>query len=563
MLRPLPSILVCLALALSGELLARPAASCTEAPIGDVVLGPPMSIGDTATGSYSVAGADCDVSAGGSVFVGRTAGGVGSFAVSDGAAFGASLLYVGVSGVGGATFEGGAHVTSTSTLTLGAGDLTDPSAPGARGDVLVDGSGTLVELGTGVTVGLREPALLTVSGGARIQAQQGLNISGLSGTPGGDGEVIIRGVGSTIQTALGSSGDSRVGYTASGSLTVDQGGRLEVRNLWVAQGGDGTVVLDSGGHIEADAVSVAGVDSHTASFGIRGGATVAASTLSLASVASSSVDMTIGGAGSELTAADVSAINHIGRGGRATLRIEDGGAARFSGDLYLGQAAGTGGGGTIQVVGAGSELVADEIRLSDDAVSSGAGLLELDGGTVTASRVRLLGRVGHKGALSGSGLIVGDLSVERGWLTVGVAPRRLEVDGNASIAWGVHLEVAGPGAGEYDRLDVSGDVDVTGLVEIDFIGGYQPRVGDRFDVIVAAGALTYDPVAETITGLILPPEAELVTTVLADRVRFQVVPEPTALLSQAAAMLGLVLIRRRSRLEGRPARPHSRHRAHR
>ncbi len=546
MLRSFPPIIICFALTLTGAFIARPAVSCPPTFTGDFTEGPPMIIGDTGLGTYSVSGSDCSISVDGSVNVGRTDSGIGSFNVSDSATFTSSHLFVGGMGLGNATFQSGAHIiTTTGGLTLGAGDLTEPSAANARGDVVVSGEGTLVEVETGVTVGLRESALLTVSGGAEIQAQQGLNISGLSGTPGGDGEVIITGAGSTIQTALGYESSSRVGYNGPGSLTVDQGGTLETYDFAVAPGGSGTVLVDNGGHIQANIVSVGSSDLGTGSLTIQGGATVAAAKLGLDSGAGHNVEMTISGANSEFTATDI-VTNLLGHTGGATLRIEDGAAARFDGDLYLGQSARYSPGGTIEVVGAGSELVARGIQLShSDSGASGRGVLELEGGTVTATTVRILGLTNdYRGELRGSGLLVGNLRVEKGELIVGSPIGKLEVDGYFLMQWRTYLEIAGPQVGEYDQLDVSGDVNLTGVVHLDFIDGYEPQSGDFFDIILAGGTLNYDPSSTSITGLTLPPEAELVTTIMSDRVRIQVVPEPATLLSQAASLLVLLALRR-------------------
>jgi T5SS/PEP-CTERM-associated repeat protein len=270
---------------------------------------------------------------------------------------------------------------------------------------------------------------------------------------------------------------------------------------------------------------------------------VAASGLSLAYAEGSSAEMTISGAGSEFAADDASAINQVGYKSRASIRIEDGGAARFSGDLYLGQSAGYSG-ATIEVVGAGSQLVADQIRLSGMTASAGDGLLVLDGGTVTATEIRVFGMNYGEGEIRGSGQIVGDLSVERGWLEVGNPIGRLQVDGNTSMEWKLLLEIAGPETAEYDQLAVTGDVDVTGAVYIEFIDGYEPQSGDFFDVITSGGTLSYAPASTIISGLNLPAEAELVTRVMSDRVRFEVVPEPAALLSQAVALLALFVKRR-------------------
>jgi hypothetical protein len=51
------------------------------------------------------------------------------------------------------------------------------------------------------------------------------------------------------------------------------------------------------------------------------------------------------------------------------------------------------------------------------------------------------------------------------------------------------LEAAGTSAGEFDVLQVTGDVALGGTVELSFIGGYLPQAGDELAFLQVDGAL--------------------------------------------------------------------------
>lgn len=95
-----------------------------------------------------------------------------------------------------------------------------------------------------------------------------------------------------------------------------------------------------------------------------------------------------------------------------------------------------------------------------------------------------------EGALSGTGTVDADVFV--GGLTIpGESVGVLTVDGtyeqDASAT--LQIEIEGLGALQTDRLDVSGLATLDGVVQVDYLGGFQPSVGDSF-LVVSAGSLS-------------------------------------------------------------------------
>lgn len=78
---------------------------------------------------------------------------------------------------------------------------------------------------------------------------------------------------------------------------------------------------------------------------------------------------------------------------------------------------------------------------------------------------------------------------------------RVEIDGafdaTAATAWTVDytqeaggtllIQVAGPGAGDTDRLHTSGFVTLDGSVEVELLGGFEPAVGTVYEIVRATG----------------------------------------------------------------------------
>lgn len=130
--------------------------------------------------------------------------------------------------------------------------------------------------------------------------------------------------------------------------------------------------------------------------------------------------------------------------------------------------------GSSLAVRSGGTLVTNALYLQGDAIVSGSS------SKIMADEIIVL----TTGTLSGNGSIVGDLSVY-GTLAPGSSPGILSIDGNLALGASSRLllEIGGRTAGiDYDQLAVTGNMDVAGLVEISFVNGFVPRIGDHFEL---------------------------------------------------------------------------------
>ena len=95
------------------------------------------------------------------------------------------------------------------------------------------------------------------------------------------------------------------------------------------------------------------------------------------------------------------------------------------------------------------------------------------------------------GVLAGTGIfrILGATVVEEGTIAPGLSPGVLTWQGShpAGATSRLLAEVAGPDPGTgYDRLHVTDVATLGGTLEVRFVGGYLPEIGDRFTVLTAA-----------------------------------------------------------------------------
>jgi fibronectin-binding autotransporter adhesin len=102
------------------------------------------------------------------------------------------------------------------------------------------------------------------------------------------------------------------------------------------------------------------------------------------------------------------------------------------------------------------------------------------------------------GALSGSGAFAGTGTVNiEGDLAPGSSPAIVSFGGDLAFgsAASAQIELGGttPGS-EYDVLDINGVASLAGTLEVSLLGGYEPAIGDTFDIITAAGGIdgTFD-----------------------------------------------------------------------
>ena len=114
------------------------------------------------------------------------------------------------------------------------------------------------------------------------------------------------------------------------------------------------------------------------------------------------------------------------------------------------------------------------------------------------------------------------------------------------------MEFAGdvPGSG-YDQLDISGMATLNGTLDVEFLAGYTPSIGDSYDIL--SGKTTGSFVNLDLASL--PPGMNWDTSALYSQGVITVTPEPSSLALLAAFALGLAGygLRRRAARTARPA----------
>ena len=214
-----------------------------------------------------------------------------------------------------------------------------------------------------------------------------------------------------------------------------------------------------------------------------------------------------------------------------------------------------GAGSLVDITGGGSIDIGP--TLSDKAPSGQirVGLLGTlkDNGVVAGNVITQFG-----GTLGGSGTINGKL-INGGTVNPG-DPQTLTVNGDYQQLSGglLQIAIAGRTMPEFDHLNVTGHVtlDMGANLELDFINGFAPKTGDKFDFLQSGDALIAANFSNiTITGLapgfqyVVAPDGvgSFALVALNDGVSTTNVPEP-----RTVALLGLfafpVLWRKRRRL---------------
>lgn len=113
------------------------------------------------------------------------------------------------------------------------------------------------------------------------------------------------------------------------------------------------------------------------------------------------------------------------------------------------------------------------------------GVLDLDGGNVSSTGDIVIAG----GKIIGSGTINGNVRNTGGVLSPGHSPGKITITGNYSQAGGaaLNIEIGGTTAGvEYDQLIINGSAQLDGVLNMNFINGYRPKVGDTFTFIAPA-----------------------------------------------------------------------------
>jgi T5SS/PEP-CTERM-associated repeat protein len=452
-------------------------------------------------------------------YIGSGAGSSGTATVSgNGSVWNNTELRVGNFGTGILNIEAGGQVTNTASAHLGFG-------PDASGTVTVTGNGsrwTVANTG-GLFVGNYGTGTMTIEAGGEVSISAcyiGYNMNS-------SGSVTVNGTGSIWNAGL-----LRIGESGTGSLNVEAGGTV-IGGLVLGRssGASGTVtVTGSGSTWIMGNIDVGDRGSGTlyVQDGGRAGGHSAAPTKPSVYVgrnSGSSGRVTVSGAGSTWDNLNLLLIGFRGVG---TLEVQDG-AQVSNGTAYVGSDSGSI--GTATVYGSGSTwtnvgfLILGGSSLTVE--TTGTGTLDiLDGGLVSVggtTRIHGGGQINLQnggtlrtgvlnptngvfnwtggtllitgtsgsipavpagGTLGGTGTITSAVTVN-GTVAPGLSVGTLKFGGSLShqAAATVAIELGGSGAGEYDRVEIAGQLTAAGTLALSLVNGFVSLPGSEFEVV--------------------------------------------------------------------------------
>jgi hypothetical protein len=444
------------------------------------------------------------------LYMGYDAGITGTFNLSGGTLTtnndgGTYFQTVGYSGTGNfvhtdGTFDSGPLYVAYLAGSVGDYSLSGTSILTVKQSMRVGDGGAGVFTQTGGSTTISQPGSLSSLDLGRLSTGNGTyNLSGGTLAAGGlfvgsSGTGTVNHSGGTA-TLAGSlyNGTLYIGGNAgsNGSYDLSGTGGLNVNNLVVGQSGAGVFTQTGGTNSVAGTLSIAAFGSATGTYDLQGGSLTAALLIN---------NDTVNYSGGSLNAA----IDNT-----ADLNVYGAGTRSFSG----------------AVTNNGTIDVATNTTAAFNAFVTGAG--DFTGGGT---------------------------SEFNGGFSPGNSPAQVDVAGDVVFGSGntLLMELAGltPGT-QYDVLDIQGDAYLDGILDIDFLGGFNPVAGDTFDLLFAEvlhGSFGSSVLPGLNAGLVWDLQY-LLNPTGTDTVRLsvqaQVVPVPAAAWLFGSALLLVGALRRR------------------
>jgi hypothetical protein len=479
-----------------------------------------LVVGKDGTGTFNQTGGTVVIAPGGiKLLVGGTTGSTGNYNLSGaGSSVSAPVIVVGAVGNGSFT-QGGTTQVITTTLALGyntggsgAYTLNDGALTAAYERVGMAGTGTFVQNGGVNTVTTRLDISQAVGTTSSYQMSGGtLHAERVWIGPAGTGN-FNQGLGTvTVNSDLVLGGVLYSGVPQPGVGTYNlNGGDLKVKgNLVVGNFGKGTFT-QRGGTVTVDNFLILGQNT-----GSSGNYTLYNGTLNVGIlVLANRANFTLAG-------------------GRLNIR---------------GQATNTGTLNNLSIAG----NVTNQGTISGTTSISGS---VTNNGVVTGA-VTIRGDVTNNsgGVLGGTTIVAGNL-LNFGIINPGNSPGMMSVSGDydQDPSGTLLMELAGYGRGiSYDFLDISGEANLNGRLEVDFLSQFMAKVGDSFDLLHADGGfsgrfslLDLPTLASGRWFLDYSDPNDLWLRVLDNGP--ETVPEPSTLILLGAGMVGLFLVKRKKR----------------
>ena len=432
-------------------------------------------------------------------------------------------LTVGTSGAGNVMIANGGHLSASQVFL---GQLSS-----GNGSVAVMDSGSHFEIASNLHVGQSGLGELTISDNGLVTVAGSTNIgdNGSVSLNGGRFEFGTMSL-SHFNAVTGTSGSMKgtvnhSSYTNAASLQSFMGSQFDFSDVTLANDGtlfgnaslEGSVVNKSGGELETltgERLRFSGNGTNAGEFNNFGGQ------LRFEGEVYNAVNAVINGRG-----------QFIANGGWTNE-----GVMAFSGGTtdVVGDVDNTGNG---QIVTSGNSTT----TFYDDVVHNG---LEIRTGE--GSNTVFFGSVSGAGNYTGTGTVFFE-----GDLRPGNSPDVVSFEGNVTIGSTAStlLEIAGQQLGDFDRLEIAGDLDLSGELQVWLSGGFELTPNQQFEVFDIAG-MRQGMFANFDEGDLVGTFGgqELFITYSAgdgnDIALFTAIPEPSAL----AAVLGMslaIFVRRR------------------